>query len=279
MDLSLFAENPLFALTLSAYGAAAAAYAAAWGTTRALVGKLGSVLMVTALLCNASLIGSRWVAAGRPPFKSLFESLLFLAFCIGSVYLAVELLYGTRIFGALASIGAAGALLFAIGKWDAEVVRLPPALQSGWFIPHVVVYFAGYAALFLATTVAIVQLVKPGLALRAGSVLAGKPLPLDAIAYDSVRFGFTMLTLGLFIGSVWAKAAWGDYWGWDPKENWALGSWLVYGGYLHLRQVRGWRGRRSAWLLIGAFAVLLFTYVGISTLPTAAQSEHVYQQR
>jgi ABC-type transport system involved in cytochrome c biogenesis permease subunit len=234
--------------------------------------------MVTALICNGSLIGSRWLAAGRPPFKSLFESLVFLAFCIAAVYLAVELLYRTRVFGLLASLGAAAALLFAIAKWDAEIVKLPPALQSAWFIPHVVVYFAGYAGLFLATTVAIVQLLRPELALPAGGGAPGRGRPLEDIAYDGVRFGYTMLTFGLFMGAVWAKAAWGDYWGWDPKENWALVSWLVYGGYLHLRQVKGWRGRRSARLLVGAFGVVIFTYLGISTLPTAGQSEHVYSR-
>jgi ABC-type transport system involved in cytochrome c biogenesis permease subunit len=91
-----------------------------------------------------------------------------------------------------------------------------------------------------------------------------------------VRFGFIMLTLGLLVGSVWAKSAWGDFWVWDPKENWSLVTWLVYGAYLHLRKVRGWRGERAAWLAIIGFAVVMFTYLGMGLLPTAEESAHVY---
>jgi cytochrome c-type biogenesis protein CcsB len=277
MELSLFVENPLFTLTMAAYVAAMGCYAAAWRSTRALVGQLGTAFTVAALVGNVWLIGSRWLQAGRPPFKSLFESLLFLAFCVASIYLVIERIYRTRLFGAVAALGSAGALLYALAKWDAEIVKLPPALQSGWFIPHVVVYFCGYAALFLATAVSVVQLIKPELTLKAGTILSGRALSLDTIAYDSVRFGFTLLTFGLFIGSVWAKSAWGDYWMWDPKENWSLVSWLVFGSYLHLRRVKGWQGRRAAWLVIAGFAVVMFTYLGMSLLPTAGESEHVYQ--
>ncbi len=273
----LLRENPLYAATLVLYGISFLLYAAAWRSRRPLVPALATASLSVALLANAALIGLRWIEAGRPPFKSLFESLVFLAFCTGAVYWIMERVYRARVFGALAVAGALGALLYAIGKWDAEIVRLPPALQSGWFIPHVVVYFVAYGALFFATAVAIVQLLRPTLKLRAGSVLDGSELALDDIAYDAVRIGFTLLTVGLLIGSVWAKSAWGDYWVWDPKESWSLVTWLVYGVYLHLRHVKGWRGSRASWLAIAGFAIVLFTYLGMSMLPTAADSEHVYQ--
>ncbi|HEY6005457.1 MAG TPA: cytochrome c biogenesis protein CcsA, partial [Anaeromyxobacter sp.] len=77
-------------------------------------------------------------------------------------------------------------------------------------------------------------------------------------------------------GSVWAKSAWGDWWVWDPKENWSLVTWLIFGSYLHLRRVKGWRGDRAAWLVIVGFAVVMFTYLGMSMLPTAEESAHVY---
>ncbi len=276
MDYALLAENPLFTLTAAAYAAAMACYAAAWRSTKAAVGQIASALTALALLGNAALILQRWIAAGRPPFKSLFESLVFLAFCTGAVYLGVERLYRTRVFGALATFGAAFALFFALFKWDAEIVKLPPALQSGWFIPHVVVYFVGYGALFIGTAVAVVQLVRPQLTVRAGTVLQS-PLKLEDVSYDALRFGFALLTVGLFLGSVWAKSAWGDYWVWDPKENWSLVSWLVYGAYLHFRRVRGWQGKKAAWLAIAGFAVVAFTYLGMERLPTASESAHVYQ--
>jgi cytochrome c-type biogenesis protein CcsB len=276
-------EHPFFAATGLLYGAATAAYAVAWRSTRAVVGRLGTALMSLAVALNLALVAGRWIEAGREPFKSLFESLVFLALCLGVLYVVMERLYRTRIFGLPAALMAFGCLVYALAKWDAEIVKLPPALQSAWFMPHVLVYFVGYAALAFATGVAVVQLlasrspaVKRLTMLRAGTMLTGEPLDLDKIAYDVVRFGFVLLTLGLLIGSVWAKSAWGDFWVWDPKENWSLVTWLVYAAYLHLRKVRGWRGDRAAWLAIVGFAVVMFTYLGMGMLPTAEESAHVY---
>ncbi len=276
MDSAFLVEQPLFSATLAAYGVAAVAYGGTWTARRAWVARAATALLWAGVACNAALIGSRWVTAGRPPFKSLFESLVLLALCVAAVGVAIERLYGTRVFGVAAALGASGALLFALGKWDAEIVQLPPALQSAWFVPHVVVYFCGYAALFVAAVASGLRLVKPELTLRAGTALSGK-VSLDAVAYDATRFGFILLTVGLFLGSVWAKSAWGDYWMWDPKENWALVTWLVYGAYLHLRKLKQWQGRRAALLSVAAFGIVLFTYLGMSALPTASESEHVYQ--
>jgi len=281
--LYILAEHPWFVAASAAYAAALAFYAAAWRSTKAVVGRLATGVMCAAIAVNAALIVGRWIQADRPTFKSLFESLVFLSFTTGAVYLVMERLYRTRVFGVLAAVGSFGALLYAVTKWDAEIVKLPPALQSGWFVPHVVVYFVGYGAAFFATAVAVVQIasghigfVKRLLETRAGSMLSGKALDLEQITYDAIKFSFTLLTVGLLFGSVWAKSAWGDYWVWDPKENWSLVTWLVYGGYLHLRRVRGWRGDKAAWLAIAGFAVVMFTYLGMEMLPTAQQSAHVY---
>jgi cytochrome c-type biogenesis protein CcsB len=279
----ILAEHPWFVATSAAYAAAMGLYGAAWRSTRALVGRLATFVMAAALALNASLIVHRWLDAGRAPFKSLFESLVFFAFTMGAVYLAMERLYRTRVFGVLAALGSFAGLAYAVTKWDAEIVKLPPALQSPWFVPHVVVYFVGYGAAAFATAVAIVQLassqwewVRRLLTVRAGTVLTGEKLDLERITYGAIKFSFIMLTLGLLAGSVWAKSAWGDFWVWDPKENWSLVTWLVYGAYLHLRRVKGWRGDRAAWLVIAGFAVVMFTYLGMSMLPTAQESAHVY---
>jgi cytochrome c-type biogenesis protein CcsB len=276
-------EHPLIAATGALYAAAIGLYAAAWRSAKAFVGKAATAVMSAALVFNGGLILQRWIEADRAPFKSLFESLVFFAFTTTFVYLAFEWLYKTRVFGALAMLLSLGFLGYAVGKWDAEIVKLPPALQSAWFVPHVVVYFIGYAAVALAFALAVVQLLAPRvpavqrlLQMKAGTIMTGKPLDVEAMSYELVRFGFVMLTIGLLVGSVWAKSAWGDFWVWDPKENWSLVTWLVYGGYLHLRRVRGWRGEKGAWLLIGGFAVVMFTYLGMNMLPTAAESAHVY---
>jgi cytochrome c-type biogenesis protein CcsB len=279
----ILAEHPFFAATTAVYAAAMALYAAAWKSTQKLVAQLATALMAAAVALNASLIVGRWLDSGRAPFKSLFESLVFFAFTMGVVYLGMERLYRTRVFGAIAALMSLGCLVYALGKWDAEIVKLPPALQSGWFVPHVVVYFIGYGAVAFATGVAVVQLlahyfpwIQRLLSLKAGTVLSGEELDLEKITYDSIKFGFVLLTLGLLVGSVWAKSAWGDFWVWDPKENWSLVTWLVYAAYLHLRKVKGWRGDAAAWLAIAGMAVVMFTYLGMGLLPTSEESAHVY---
>lgn len=279
----IVAEHPFFFATGAAYAAAAGLYAAAWKSTKMVVARAGSALMMAALVMNLGLIIMRWHEAGRAPLKSLFESLVFFALCIAVVYAFFEWIYKTRVFGVPATLLALGCLAYAIAKWDAEIVKLPPALQSPWFVPHVMVYFVGYAAVALAFVLAVVQLLAPRVAIvqrllnmRAGTIMTGKPLDVESMSYELVRFGFVLLTIGLLVGSVWAKSAWGDYWVWDPKENWSLVTWLVYGGYLHLRRVRGWRGDKGAWLLIIGFGVVMFTYLGMNMLPTAEASAHVY---
>jgi cytochrome c-type biogenesis protein CcsB len=278
-------ESPLFAPTAAVYAASIALYAAAWRSTKKLVAQAGTALMLAALVMNLGLFIVRWHEAGRAPLKSLFESLVFFALCIAVVYVFFELIYKTRAFGVPAGLLALGCLAYAVVRWDAEIVKLPPALQSPWFVPHVMVYFVGYAAVAIAFALAVIQLLAPRvrfverlLTARAGSIMTGERLDIEKMAYDLVRFGFVLLTIGLLVGSVWAKSAWGDYWVWDPKENWSLVTWLVYGGYLHLRRVRGWRGERGAWLLIAGFAVVMFTYLGMHLLPTAEESAHVYTQ-
>ena len=277
-------EYPLFAATGALYVAALGLYAAAWKSTKKVVAQAGTALMLAALVLNLGLFIMRWHVAGRAPLKSLFESLVFFALCIAIVYVFFEAIYKTRVFGVPAALLALGCLFYALGRWDAEIVKLPPALQSPWFVPHVMVYFVGYAAVTIAFVLAVIQLLAPRvpavgrlLTMQAGTVMTGKPLDIEKMSYELVRFGFVLLTVGLLVGSVWAKSAWGDFWVWDPKENWSLVTWLVYGGYLHLRRVRGWRGDRAAWLLIIGFGVVMFTYLGMHLLPTAEESAHVYQ--
>jgi ABC-type transport system involved in cytochrome c biogenesis permease subunit len=99
----------------------------------------------------------------------------------------------------------------------------------------------------------------------------------EKLANYTLDFGFVALTLGLVMGAAWGKVAWGNYWSWDPKENWALITWFTYLITIHLRFVRGWKGRNAAILMIIGFGTVVFTYLGMSLLPTADGSLHVYQ--
>ena len=88
----------------------------------------------------------------------------------------------------------------------------------------------------------------------------------DRITYKTIGLAFPLLTLMIAAGAYWANRTWGSYWSWDPKETWALITWLVYAGYLHMRITRGWRGRRAAYFAIIGFAVVLFTFFGVTYL-------------
>ena len=89
---------------------------------------------------------------------------------------------------------------------------------------------------------------------------------LDNVTYKIICIAFPLLTLMIAAGAYWANQAWGSYWSWDPKETWAAITWLVYAGYLHMRITRGWKGRRAAWFAILGFAVVIFTFFGVTYL-------------
>ena len=103
---------------------------------------------------------------------------------------------------------------------------------------------------------------------KAEAITAHLPSPetMDSLIYKSVALAFPLLTLMIITGAYWANRTWGSYWSWDPKENFALVTWLTYAGYLHMRLTRGWRGRRAAYFAILGFAIILFTFFGVTYL-------------
>jgi ABC-type transport system involved in cytochrome c biogenesis permease subunit len=155
-------------------------------------------------------------------------------------------------------------LLFpAAFVFDAQPQQLPPALQSPLFVPHVAVYMLSYVLMAKATFWAFAQL--RGLAIddQESSVSA------EQATYRMVCAGLPLLTAGLLLGSIWGQQAWGDYWGWDPKELWSLVSWLLYVGYLHFRTLFGARHARlnSLWVIMGLVAILItLLWVNLSRL-------------
>jgi cytochrome c-type biogenesis protein CcsB len=88
---------------------------------------------------------------------------------------------------------------------------------------------------------------------------------LDELAYRTTAFGFPIWTFAIIAGAIWAQAAWGRYWGWDPKETWSFISWTIFAAYLHARATAGWRGRRAAWLSLLGLAALLFNFYAVNT--------------
>ena len=88
----------------------------------------------------------------------------------------------------------------------------------------------------------------------------------------TISFGFLFLTVGIITGAVWANSAWGTYWSWDPKETWSLITWFIYAIYLHCRYMRGWSGKKAAWISVIGFASVIFTYIGVNFLLSGLHS-------
>jgi ABC-type transport system involved in cytochrome c biogenesis permease subunit len=237
------------------------AYLSAFIATVAGRRKAGHVLFLGGFAAAVAAYAYRWVHVGHVPLQNLFEVFLSLGvLCYPVSWFCRRVL---RIGGQWADMLIGAVVLVPAGfKFSAEPQQLPPALQSWLFVPHVAAYMFSYVFMARAFFQAAEQLlVRP----RAESPF----LPPERATYELVTIGFPLLTLGLILGSVWGKFAWGDYWGWDPKELWSLASWLVYVGYLHWRHMFGTRYAKinSVWAIVGLVVIVItMLWVNLSQL-------------
>jgi cytochrome c-type biogenesis protein CcsB len=266
----------LLSATTFIYGLAGFIYIFAWVFRKAAAGRLGTWAALIGLAANSAGIGLRWVESyrmgfGHAPLSNLYESLVFFACTIVAVYLVIEWRYGNRVIGAFSTPLAFLAMAYASLSPDVSdrIQPLIPALKSNWLIAHVITCFVGYGAFAVAFGVSIMYLLKAGREDGNAGLVGRFPATpvLDELTHQLVMFGFLFLCAGIITGAVWANSAWGRYWGWDPKETWSLITWFVYAGLLHARLMRGWRGRRIAYLSIIGFGAVLFTYFGVNLLP------------
>ena len=197
---------------------------------------------------------------GHPPMQNLFEFFLCMAAFLWPLSLWSRRQTGTDTAFQDALLGLI--ILFPAGfVFSEEVRRLPPALQSPLFIPHVGSYVAGYVLLARAALMA--------LPLFRACTDDERVRRVDAASRQTAAVGFVLLTLGLLLGSLWGKICWGHYWQWDPKEMWSLATWLLYGGAFHYRFRHGVRSPRAlaALLWLGLlFVVLTLTWINVSRL-------------
>lgn len=226
------------------------------------VGRSAVALTGLAVLVHAGSLALRGAAIGRLPWANMYEFISAIC-CIAVACWLV----------ALHRQGSAGTLLRRLGGFVllpvvvlmflggtvlyARAAPLIPSLNSYWIAIHV-------SAAITATGILLVSGVASALYLvgaPAGSQIAAR-LPdtatLDRVAYRTAVVAFPIWTFAIMAGAIWAEAAWGHYWGWDPKETCALVAWVVYAGYLHARATAGWRGSPAAWINVVGFAVMLF---------------------
>lgn len=227
---------------------------AGWGLLTAGVFWLGGVIIY------------RSVVMGFPALTKTYEGLLFFSWAIGA---ALVILSGREVFS---SIGPGlfrrqmllwGVLIVVLFIALASSPLVPdritppvPALRSLWLVMHVAFSFIGEAAFAVSFIAALIYLLRP--AVRAEA---------ERIASAAVAVGYPVYTIGaLLFGAIWAQYAWGRYWGWDPKEVWALITWLIYTFYLHLRLAGKKKGRLPMLVLLIGFPVALFTFLGVNAL-------------
>ena len=210
----------------------------------------------------------RWAAAGRAPFSNMFESLVLFAWTIVAVYLALQFRRKLPVLGVATALTAVLVLCYA-STFEAKIEPLMPALRSNWLTIHVFTCFLGYGAVAIACLSGAGYL----FATRKSATPRAQMLEaLEAATDKTISFGFLFLTVGIISGAVWANSAWGTYWSWDPKETWSLITWFIYAVYLHCRFMRGWRGRRAAWISVIGFASVIFTYLGVNFLLSGLHS-------
>ena len=269
-------SSNILSITTFVYGLAGFCYIYAWVFQKPSVGKAGTWVAILGLAGNTAGIALRWVESyqlgiGHAPLSNLYESLVFFAFTIIIIYLFIERKYQNRVIGAFTTPIAFLALAYASMSPNISdrIQPLIPALKSNWLIAHVIACFIGYGAFAVACGISFMYLVKQKSSDNKSSMLNLLPDVdlLDDLNHRLVMFGFLFLSVGIITGAVWAYSAWGRYWGWDPKETWSLITWFVYATLLHARMMRGWRGKRTAFLSIGGFAAVLFTYFGVNLLP------------
>jgi cytochrome c-type biogenesis protein CcsB len=269
-------SSNLLSIITFVYGFAAILYIAAWIFKKTLPGLLATWVAFLGVMGNAAGIIMRWFESyefgiGHAPLSNMYESLVFFSCTITVIYLVIERTYKNRILGAFTMPIVFLSMAYASlsPNVNDRIEPLLPALKSNWLIAHVMTCFLGYAAFAIAFGISLMYLLRRRDENGKSYLLSHFPEPpfLDNLTHQMVTFGFLFLSIGIITGAVWANSAWGSYWSWDPKETWSLITWFIYATLLHARLMRGWHGKRIAYISIIGFLAVLFTYFGVNLLP------------
>ncbi len=231
-------------------------------------GRIGLSLAWLGFGLHAAAFVARGLATERMPLGNMYE------FVLGGTLAAmgVWLFWSTRRDVRWAGLFVVGPVLLFLGLavtvLYVEAGDLVPALHSWWLVIHVSAATL-CAGLFTVGAVTSALFLLQSRWERTGVTNGfARRLPasetLDRISYRTLAFAFPIWTFAVIAGAIWAEAAWGRYWGWDPKETWAFITWLIFAGYLHARATAGWRGKRAAIIALVGFASFVFNFVGVN---------------
>jgi len=208
---------------------------------------------------------ARWFISGHAPWSDAYESMIYVAWAT----LFFGLVFGRKSDLTMAATAFVSSMILMIAHWnwmDPSIANLQPVLDSYWLMIHVAVIVGSYGPFALSMIIGVVALLLISIAgKKKRKKIELNVKELTIINELSLTVGLIMLTIGNFLGGMWANESWGRYWGWDPKETWALISILIYAFVIHMRFVPGLRG---AWtfnfMSIVAFASILMTYFGVN---------------
>jgi cytochrome c-type biogenesis protein CcsB len=241
-----------------------------WAPSRA--GRFAMSLTGLGWLVHLSSIVARGFAAHRVPWGNMYEFSSCVAFVAVSAFLVLVFRgYVERSLGAFVMLPVVLYMGLAATKLYTAAGPLVPALNSYWIKIHVAAAVTASGAFLLSGVVALLYLLKsrydelvaagrsPRFPFSLGAQLPAAPV-LDRVSYVVIAFAFPVWTFAIIAGAIWAEAAWGRYWGWDPKETWSFITWVLYAGYLHARATAGWKGRKAAWVAVAAALALIVDY-------------------
>jgi cytochrome c-type biogenesis protein CcsB len=265
-----------------------------------LLAKIGKATTVVASFMLFFILCSRWIVAGYFPLSNLYESLLFLTWLLLTIYLYIETKTKSKLIGSVlipVALLISGFANLTLSPEMQKASPLVPALQSNWLMMHVSMMLLSYGTLIIGSLLCILFLVISRYEDVDLKIIDDSSLPLynimldyyeakllspsneiselgklkllqsiDNWSYRIIGLGFPFLTIGIISGGVWANEAWGSYWSWDPKETWALITWLIFATYLHARITKGWEGKKTAILGGLGFFVIWICYLGVNFL-------------
>lgn len=229
--------------------------------------RFGLLLLGAGFACHTLLLGYAFVRFGSLPAHNLHQTLLLAGWAVTGFFLGFQYRFQLKVMGVFAAPLAAFVVIVS-SRLPVEPAQVQAHFRSVWLIFHVVIILIGEAAFAMACGVGILYLVQEHAIKHKKRGFFYRRLPslelLDSTGYACIVSGFTLLTIGLIGGFLYAKTVWGRFWSGDPKEVWSGIMWLFYAALLHERLAVGWRGRKSAIMSIIGFAVLLFTFLGVN---------------
>jgi len=241
------------------------------------IGRLGSAFMLIATLLLLAGGIFRGISANRVPWGNMYEFSITGALSFSIAYLFALVKYKMRWLALPASLAILITIGTAVTLLYVPSAPLVPALKSTWLVIHVSAAIISGGVFLLANFIAGTYLILDRYEQKSARPVWMQKLPslerLDNFSYRLIALVFPIWTFSVIAGAIWAEAAWGRYWGWDPKETWAFITWVAYAAYLHARVTIGWRGRKAAWLCLLAGSTFLFNYIYINIWGTG---KHTY---